>query len=156
VALRHARLGSRVGATGRISADVRGTCLVGDRVTFRGGMIPTHLCVKPGAVLAVGDDALLNYGVSIEAQERVEIGARCMLGSMVRVADVDHDGPRPVRIGDDVWIAHGAIICPGVTIGRGAVVSAGSVVSCNVPPEHLASGNPARAVPLALLSRASA
>jgi maltose O-acetyltransferase len=152
--LRHARLGPRVGASGALRADIRGTCRIGARVTFRGGMIPTLLCVHPGATLVVGEETVLNYGVSIEAHERIELGARCMVASMVRIADFDARGARPVWIGDDVWIAHGAIVGPGVTIGRGAVVAAGSVVSSDVPPEHVASGNPAHVAPLSLLSRA--
>jgi maltose O-acetyltransferase len=53
-------------------------------------------------------------------------------------------------LGDDVWVAHGALIEPGVTIGDGAVVSAGAVVTSDVPPRTLAIGNPARVMPLSL------
>jgi len=49
-----------------------------------------------------------------------------------------------VRIGSDVWIGGGAIILPGVTIGDGAVIGAGSVVTRNVGPGVIAAGNPAR------------
>jgi maltose O-acetyltransferase len=54
--------------------------------------------------------------------------------------------PRPVVIHDRVWIADRAIIMPGVTIGEGAAVGAGSVVITDVPPRTLAMGNPARIV----------
>jgi acetyltransferase-like isoleucine patch superfamily enzyme len=60
-----------------------------------------------------------------------------------------HDAPgKPVVIGDDVWIAHAAIVEPGVRIGRGSVISAGSVVMEDVPDFSLAVGNPAHSVPL--------
>ena len=73
-----------------------------------------------------------------------------MFGSLVRVTD---RGQGPVVIGDDVWIAHGAVIEPGVTIGSGSVVAAGSVVSRDVPPGSLAIGNPARCMSLSLRLR---
>jgi acetyltransferase-like isoleucine patch superfamily enzyme len=50
----------------------------------------------------------------------------------------------PVRIGDRAWICSRSIILPGVTIGEGAVVAAGSVVSKDVAPWTLVGGNPAR------------
>jgi maltose O-acetyltransferase len=50
-----------------------------------------------------------------------------------------------VRIGSDVWIGGGAIILPGVTVGDGAVIGAGSVVTRDVGAGQTVSGNPARA-----------
>lgn len=50
----------------------------------------------------------------------------------------------PIRIGNDVWIGMRTIILKGVTIGDGAVVAAGSVVTKDVPPRTLYGGNPAR------------
>jgi maltose O-acetyltransferase len=52
---------------------------------------------------------------------------------------------RPIVVEDGAWIALGALILPGVRIGRGAIVGAGSVVSEDVPPNVLVVGNPARA-----------
>jgi acetyltransferase-like isoleucine patch superfamily enzyme len=123
------------------------------RVFFRGGMIPTELECAPGAELAVGADTGFNYGVSIVARTSVRIGARCLFGSMVRVSDDDGMSSAPVAIGDDVWIAYGAIVCPGVVIGDGAVVAAGSVVTSAVPARTLAVGNPARCIPLEVSAR---
>lgn len=50
----------------------------------------------------------------------------------------------PVTIEKNVWIGIGAIILPGVTVGEGSIVSAGSVVTREVPPHYLVAGNPAR------------
>lgn len=123
------------------------------RVFFRGGMLPTELECAPGAALVVGADTGFNYGVSIVARSSVRIGARCLFGPMVRVSDDDGTCVAPVVIGDDVWIAYGAIICPGVVVGDGAVVAAGSVVSAAVPARTLAVGNPARCIPLEVSAR---
>jgi acetyltransferase-like isoleucine patch superfamily enzyme len=49
-----------------------------------------------------------------------------------------------VTIEKNVWIGIGAIILPGVTVGEGSIVSAGSVVTREVPPHYLVAGNPAR------------
>jgi phosphonate metabolism protein (transferase hexapeptide repeat family) len=52
----------------------------------------------------------------------------------------------PVTIGDDVWIGHGAIVLPGRTIGTGAVVAAGAVVTRDVAPYAIVAGVPARPI----------
>ncbi len=52
----------------------------------------------------------------------------------------------PIRIGDDVWIGMHCIILKGVTIGDGAVVAAGSIVTKDIPPRTLYGGNPARLI----------
>ena len=49
-----------------------------------------------------------------------------------------------LTVGEDVWIGFGAVLLSGVTIGRGAIVAAGSVVTRDVPPYAIAAGNPAR------------
>ncbi len=53
---------------------------------------------------------------------------------------------KPITIGSDVWLGGGAIICPGVTIGDRSVIGAGSVVTCDVPSDVFAAGNPARVI----------
>lgn len=58
-------------------------------------------------------------------------------------ADIELCGS-PITIEDDVWIAANALILKGVTIGRGAIVAAGSVVITDVPPKVVVAGNPSR------------
>ncbi len=52
----------------------------------------------------------------------------------------------PIKIGNNVWIGGGAIVCPGVTIGDNAVIGAGSVVTKDIPANTLAVGNPCRVI----------
>ena len=52
----------------------------------------------------------------------------------------------PVTIGDNVWICTAATVLPGVNIGEGSIIGAGSVVTKDVPPRCLAAGNPCRVI----------
>jgi acetyltransferase-like isoleucine patch superfamily enzyme len=53
---------------------------------------------------------------------------------------------RPITLGDNVWVGRNAMIFPGVTVGEGSVVSAGAVVTSDVPPNTVVAGNPARRI----------
>lgn len=110
-----------------------------------------------GLNIHLGDAAFLNVGCVVLDSGRVEIGARSMLGPNVQIYCADHhrdpklrgqliERALPVNIGQDVWIGGGAIILPGVTIGDGAIVGAGSVVTRDVAPGVTVVGNPARVV----------
>ena len=105
-----------------------------------------------GAVLSIGEGSFVNHRSELIAHERVEIGRHCLLAWDVQVLDSDShrvDGlphTAPVVIGDRVWIGCRATVLKGVTIGDGAVVAAGSVVTRDVPARALVAGNPARVV----------
>ena len=53
---------------------------------------------------------------------------------------------KPVTIGNDCWFGANVVICPGVTIGEGAVVGANSTVTKDVPPYTIVVGNPAKVI----------
>ncbi|WP_371171550.1 CatB-related O-acetyltransferase [Aliiroseovarius sp. 2305UL8-7] len=57
---------------------------------------------------------------------------------------------RDTRIGHDVWLGYGAIVCPAVTIGNGVIVGAGAVVRDDVPDYAIVAGNPAKIVRMRL------
>ena len=152
LALRHASIGAHVYVGGPIRVVGPGVLEIGDRAVFHGGIIPSELRVERGARLTIGAECVFNYGVSMEAHQEIRIGRRCMMGSLSRLADRGPRGTAPIVVEDDVWIAHGAILEPGVTIGAGSIVSAGSVVTADVPPGSLAIGNPARSLSLGLVS----
>ena len=53
---------------------------------------------------------------------------------------------KPITIEDDCWLASNVVVCGGVTIGKGSVIGAGSVVTRDIPPNSLAAGNPCRVI----------
>jgi len=103
--------------------------------------------VKPGAVFGLS--------VLVNLDETVTIGRNVAIGPDVRIYTGEHQlGPaarrmdprvtaRPVTIDNGAWIGAGAVILPGVHIGGGAVVAAGSLVTKDVPPNVLVRGVPA-------------
>jgi acetyltransferase-like isoleucine patch superfamily enzyme len=121
----------------------------------------TFCCVSPGALLILEKDVGAS-GVSITAAKEVVVGEGTLLGADCLITDTDFHiplgnhrwgndvlaGAAPVRIGKGCFIGARAMILKGVTIGDGAVVAAGAVVTKNVPNEHLAAGNPAVCRPL--------
>ena len=103
------------------------------------------------ARVAIGDYCTL-VGAILRIESELRIGNYALIAHEVVITDGEHLGsarcvvPRPIMIGDDVWIGMRAIILSGVTIGSGAVIGAGAVVADDVPPMTIVSGNPARAV----------
>lgn len=109
------------------------------------------------AILSIGDRFGMSGG-SICAVGSVVIGDRVLLGANVVISDSDFHSLdalerahsqectnfRVVVVEDDVWIGADAYVCKGVTIGRGAIVGAKSVVTHDVPPFTVVAGNPAR------------
>lgn len=93
-----------------------------------------------GGGVTIGNDSLLAAGVKIVTQtHQVDAGAD---GRLFRETNVSH----PIVIGQNVWIGTNAAILPGVTIGDGAIVAAGAVVTRDVPDSTLVAGVPARVV----------
>jgi len=95
----------------------------------------------------IGKDVWIGYKALIETgyPNLVSIGDRAIIG--VRSTIIGHfQEVRGVRIKDDVYIGACAVILPGVTLGKGAIVAAGSVVTVSVPPMTVVQGNPAKRV----------
>jgi maltose O-acetyltransferase len=106
--------------------------------------------VAIGNNVSIGLSALIEtaYPRLVVIGNNVSIGMRAIIIAHLRDSTVRARalGEPTVRIEDDAYIGPGVIILPHVTIGRGAVVSAGSVVSRSIPPRTLARGNPARPI----------
>jgi acetyltransferase-like isoleucine patch superfamily enzyme len=98
------------------------------------------------ASVIIGKRSSIGDRTQIHACERVTIGDRVLISWDVTILENNyHANSRgPVTIENDVWIGCHAIILSGVTIGTGAVVGAGSVVTKNVPANTIVGGNPAR------------
>jgi acetyltransferase-like isoleucine patch superfamily enzyme len=121
-------------------------------------MVPGQECLSE-RVVVIGDRCLIGRGSGIVGHFSVEIGHDVWTGHHVYITDQNHgyadpDVPislqtqpeRPVRIGDGSWIGHGAVILPGVNIGRHVVVGANSVVTSDIPDHCVAVGAPARVI----------
>lgn len=125
-------------------------CVQGSVSFHRGSEVLVH----ENACFCVGNQTYLN-GVIIDCSDGITIGEYCAIADGVIMDNSFHpltkDGVTkesrcPVRIGNKVWIATNAIILPGVTIGDGAVVAAGSVVTKSVPARCVVAGVPAKVI----------
>lgn len=103
--------------------------------------------IKIGSKCSIGDRTEIHAGKSVEIGDNVVIAWDCV------IMDRDYHSTsgstevfKPVFIDDRVWIGCRAIILKGVTIGKGAVVAAGAVVTKDVDSGTLVAGNPARAI----------
>jgi acetyltransferase-like isoleucine patch superfamily enzyme len=110
--------------------------------------------------LAIGDGTSIAGSCVLSAATSVRLGESVLLARNVYVADHIHayrntavpvlaqglDRVEPVEIADGAWLGQNVVVCPGVRIGRGAVVGANSVVVDDVPDHSLAVGAPARVV----------
>lgn len=127
--------------------------VVGGRVALQRGL---RIVVDSG-VLTIGPGTNVNgLGTRILVAEAVTIGAGCTFSWDVQILDndfhaltvggVQQPAVAPVVIGDRVWVGTRAVILKGVTIGDGAVVAAGAVVTKDVPAGAIVAGIPARVV----------
>jgi galactoside O-acetyltransferase len=116
---------------------------------------PINLCY--GNNVFIGDHFYANYNLSLVDDYKIIIGNNVLIGPNVTIAVTGHPvHPElrrhgemyafPVTIEDYVWIGSGAIICPGVTIGKNSVIGAGSVVTKDIPANVVAVGNPCKMI----------
>lgn len=106
--------------------------------------------------LAIGRGTYINRNTILDAHDELIIGRDCLIGPGCLITDANHGTQRhmtmrsqpmaaaSVRIEDDVWIGAGCVILPGVAIGEGAVIGAGSVVTREVLAYTKVAGAPAR------------
>ncbi|WP_133650558.1 sugar O-acetyltransferase [Paraburkholderia flava] len=109
-----------------------------------------------GLDIRVGRNVFINQNCTFYDLGGLDIGDDVMIGPNVSLITSGHpiepsqrrNGviAKPIVIGKNVWIAAGATIIGGVTVGENSVVAAGSVVTRDVPPNTLVGGNPARVI----------
>jgi acetyltransferase-like isoleucine patch superfamily enzyme len=105
----------------------------------------------------IGRNSLIGRNCTLDARSPLTIGNNVNISPEVMILAGTHDvndpkfapsevGPWAVAIGDHAWIGTRAMILPGVTVGRGAVVAAGAVVAKDVPPLTIVGGVPAKKI----------
>jgi lipopolysaccharide O-acetyltransferase len=153
----------------RFPFDVRGKKYIhwGEGFTTgRGCRIEAYPINTTSVVLEFGKYVQLNDYVHITAMKQVKIGNNVLMASKIYISDCSHGdysggindtNPdivpmersyvcKPVLIEDNVWIGELVSILPGVTIGKGSVIGANSVVTKNIPPYVIAVGVPAKPI----------
>ncbi|MDH3294472.1 MAG: acyltransferase [Acidimicrobiia bacterium] len=141
---------------GEAGIQIGSEVMIGPNVSLSAGMAPGQSLVS-NRIVVIGDRCLIGRNSSIVGHLSIEIGPDVYFGPNVYVTDQNHsaDDPnlpighqsaaeRPVRIGAGSWIGTNAVILPGVTIGRQAIVGAGAVVVDDIPDGAVAVGSPAR------------
>lgn len=134
----------------------------GDRVTVGAYALirPSNYYGGPvGEGLRVGDNSNIGPYSYIGCSGYIEIGNNVMFGPRVSIYAETHRFERTditmkeqgvervsVKIEDDCWIASNSVILAGVTVGKGSIVSSGSVVTKNVPPYSIVGGVPAKLI----------
>ena len=112
-----------------------------------------QVSVNDGGVLSI-KSGYMNVNGQIDCYHSISIGEHVKIGPNVVIRDSDNHLiirkgntiSAPIHIDDEVWIGLNCIILKGVTIGKGAIIGAGSIVTSNIPPYSLAVGSPARVI----------
>ncbi|OJJ30924.1 hypothetical protein ASPWEDRAFT_54251 [Aspergillus wentii DTO 134E9] len=108
-----------------------------------------------GCNVSIGSNCFINWNLTILDTSLVVIGDRVQIGTNVGIFSAGHDTSilsrrkfvefgHPVFIEDDCWIGGNVVILPGVRIGAGSTIGAGSIVTKDIPPFSIAVGAPAR------------
>jgi acetyltransferase-like isoleucine patch superfamily enzyme len=144
----------------------RKNIVIGENTHIRG----TLLLFKYGGEIHIGDNCYVGDGTRIWSGESIHIGNNVLISHNVSIVDTQaheinyieraeryieliKNGPwndkgsiktAPIIIEDYAWISFNTVILKGVTIGKGAIIGAGSVVTKDVPPFTLYAGNPAK------------
>jgi acetyltransferase-like isoleucine patch superfamily enzyme len=108
-----------------------------------------------GKNIHVGENVFINMDCKMQDQGGIFIGNDVLIGHNVVFATLNHDEnpeirgalhPKPIHVGNKVWIGSNATILQGVTIGDGAIIAAGAVVNKDVPEKTVVGGVPAKII----------
>jgi acetyltransferase-like isoleucine patch superfamily enzyme len=115
--------------------------------------IKQPVCFEGMESIEIGDEVSIAAFVHMWGQGGIKVGNRVMIGSHTSVSTITHDYTKkdmhrtiiskPIFIEDDVWIGTHSVIMPGITLGKGSVIGAGSVVTKDVPAFAIVAGVPA-------------
>ncbi len=118
-------------------------------------LIPVQ--VDYGRNVYIGEGSFINHGAYFMDGAPITLGANCFIGpscgfytashpKLARDRNRGYEIARPITIGDNVWFGGNVVVLPGVSIGDGAIIGAGSVVTRDIPPLCIAVGNPCRVI----------
>ena len=110
-----------------------------------------------GSHISIGDCTYINFNLTVLDEAPVTIGSHVFIGPGCSLLTAVHpldaqernkgiEKALPITIGDNVWLGGNVTVLPGVSIGEGSVIGAGSVVTRDVPPRTVVAGNPARII----------
>ncbi len=138
----------------RIVGNSQGAIVIGNDVRILRGVT---MSTTPEGRVQIGNGVHIGEGSVIYSGVGIRIGDNTIIGPQNIIVDLDHrfqDFSLPINqqgmigkevsIEEDVWIASRCVIIKGVTIGKGSVIAAGSVVNKSIPPYSVAAGIPAR------------
>lgn len=118
------------------------------------GLIPPFY-TDCGKNIHLGEHVFINTGCTMQDQGGIYIGDGALIGHHVTIVTLNHDAdpqkrgdlhPAPVHIGKGAWLGCNVTVLPGVTIGDGAIVAAGAVVTKDVPANTVVGGVPAKMI----------
>jgi acetyltransferase-like isoleucine patch superfamily enzyme len=109
--------------------------------------------IRPGRI-AIGANTIVGHDAILDGRGGLTLGRSVNLASEVAIWTADHDPQAadfamraaPVHVGDRAWLSFRSTILPGTTIGEGAIVAAGAVVTKDVPPYAIVAGTPAKVI----------
>lgn len=156
VSKENTNLGKHISIQDNVFIQSNGTISLGDSTIIKRD---AYLIINTGSLIA-GKNCGIGKRSEISVNGgKIKLGDNVRLASNVFITNANHkieDIHTPIMeqgiltndviIEDDVWIGHGAIILPGVVIGRSSVIGAGSVVTKNVPDYSIVAGNPAKVI----------
>ena len=110
-----------------------------------------------GKNIEVGSDVYFNFNCIVLDVAKVTIGSNVRIGPNVQIYTASHpvnvdernsgqEFGKSINIRDNVWIGGNALICPGVSVGENSIISAGAVVTKDVPSNVIVGGNPAKLI----------
>ena len=125
----------------------------GAKVKWSSNVLPSCRIWQPWK-LTMGNYACLSENVDCYSVDEIKIGDQATVSQGVKLCTASHDigssimelTTKPIIISNNAWVAGWSIVLPGVTIGEGAVVAAGAVVSKDVDPWMVVGGNPAKLI----------
>lgn len=153
--------GMKIGAgcnLGRISLNWPSQIAIGNGSNLLDGVTfdYCHGVPRPGPNIWIGDRCFIGRGVEFNVRRQIKVGNDCLIAAGCRFIDHDHgisaetlireqdDNASPIAIADNVWLGVNVVVLKGVSIGTGAVVGAGAVVTKSIPSGQIWGGVPAK------------